>query len=32
MPPKVEYSLTQKGKKLMKSLLPLIRWAKNKNK
>lgn len=27
IPPRVEYSLTSKGKKLMKALLPLIRWA-----
>jgi len=27
IPPRVEYSLTAKGKKLMKSLVPLIKWA-----
>lgn len=32
MPPRVEYSLTQKGKKLRESLLPLIKWAENKSK
>ena len=32
MPPKVEYFLTIKGKKLMDTLHPLIHWAENKNK
>lgn len=26
-PPRVEYSLTQKGKTLYKSVIPLMRWA-----
>ncbi len=30
IPPRVEYSLTKKGKQLQKALLPLIRWAENK--
>jgi len=29
IPPRVEYSLTQKGKQLMKSLHPLIHWAEH---
>jgi len=32
VPPRVEYSLTKKGQKLMESLLPLIKWAEDKNK
>ncbi len=32
IPPRVEYFLTQKGEKLKESLLPLIKWAENKNK
>lgn len=27
IPPRVEYSLTKKGRKLMKALVPLIKWA-----
>ena len=27
IPPRVEYSLTKRGLKLMKALIPLIRWA-----
>lgn len=27
IPPRVEYSLTAKGKKLMKAIVPLITWA-----
>lgn len=27
IPPRVEYSLTSKGKKLMKAIVPLINWA-----
>jgi len=27
IPPRVEYSLTAKGKKLMNALVPLIKWA-----
>lgn len=27
IPPRVEYSLTKKGSSLMKSLVPLIKWA-----
>ena len=27
IPPKVEYELTSKGKKLMKAIVPLIEWA-----
>ena len=30
IPPRVEYSLTKKGKKLTKVLLPLIIWAESK--
>lgn len=30
VPPKVEYSLTKKGEKLTKALLPLIVWAESK--
>ncbi|MEM3300336.1 helix-turn-helix domain-containing protein [Saccharolobus sp.] len=26
-PPRVEYSLTNKGKKLRKSIIPLLKWA-----
>ena len=29
-PPRVEYLLTQKGKKLMEALYPLIHWAESK--
>jgi len=29
IPPRVEYSLTAKGKKLMKALIPLIKWAES---
>lgn len=32
MPPKVEYSLTKKGQKLTKALLPLITWAESGSK
>ncbi|PIN76332.1 transcriptional regulator, HxlR family protein [Candidatus Woesearchaeota archaeon CG10_big_fil_rev_8_21_14_0_10_37_12] len=32
LPPRVEYSLTKKGQKLTKVLLPLINWAEDKNK
>ena len=27
IPPRVEYELTSKGKKLMKAIVPLIDWA-----
>lgn len=27
IPPRVEYSLTEKGKRLVKALVPLIEWA-----
>ena len=27
IPPRVEYSLTAKGKKLMRAIVPLIKWA-----
>ena len=30
IPPRVEYSLTKKGKKLTNALLPLIIWAESK--
>ncbi|MBI2044950.1 helix-turn-helix transcriptional regulator [Candidatus Pacearchaeota archaeon] len=30
VPPKVEYALTYKGRKLKESLRPLIYWAENK--
>ena len=30
VPPRVEYSLTKKGKKLTKALQPLINWAEGK--
>ncbi|HLC82561.1 MAG TPA: helix-turn-helix domain-containing protein [Bacteroidia bacterium] len=29
IPPRVEYSLTKRGTHLMKSLIPLIKWAEN---
>jgi DNA-binding HxlR family transcriptional regulator len=29
IPPKVEYSLTEKGKELRKAIIPLIQWAFN---
>ena len=29
IPPRVEYELTPKGKKLMKAIVPLIEWASN---
>jgi len=29
IPPRVEYSLTKNGKKLMRALHPLIHWAEN---
>ncbi len=29
IPPRVEYELTPKGKKLMKAIVPLIEWANN---
>lgn len=29
IPPRVEYELTPKGKKLMKAIVPLIKWAAN---
>ena len=32
MPPRVEYILTSKGRKLKEALRPLIHWAENKNK
>jgi DNA-binding HxlR family transcriptional regulator len=32
MPPRVEYSLTPRGKKLTKALLPLMNWAEKENK
>jgi DNA-binding HxlR family transcriptional regulator len=32
IPPRVDYSLTPKGKKLRESLLPLIKWADNRTK
>lgn len=28
-PPRVEYALTKKGKSLLKSLMPLIKWVEN---
>lgn len=31
VPPRVEYSLTKKGRKLTQSLLPLINWAEKQN-
>ena len=30
LPPRVEYSLTRRGQKLTKALLPLINWAESK--
>jgi len=30
IPPKVEYSLTKKGLKLMKAIVPLINWAETR--
>lgn len=30
IPPRVEYSLTKNGKRLMGSLIPLIKWAKRR--
>lgn len=32
MPPRVEYSLTEKGKELKTSLEPLVNWVKKNNK
>ncbi len=32
LPPRVEYSLTKKGKKLTKALLPLINWSEKEKK
>lgn len=32
IPPRVEYSLTKAGKKLMKALHPLIHWAEHNRK
>jgi len=32
IPPRVEYSLTNKGQALMHSLLPMIHWAEHRNK
>ncbi|MBI2107471.1 helix-turn-helix transcriptional regulator [Candidatus Woesearchaeota archaeon] len=29
IPPRVEYSLTKRGRRLMKALIPLIHWAEN---
>jgi len=29
IPPRVEYSLTPRGEKLMRALIPLIKWAEN---
>lgn len=31
IPPRVEYSLTKRGRELMTSLLPLIHWAEHNN-
>jgi len=31
IPPRVEYSLTAKGQKLMKALVPLINWAEKES-
>ena len=30
IPPRVEYTLTAQGKKLMKAIVPLIKWAESK--
>jgi DNA-binding HxlR family transcriptional regulator len=32
IPPRVEYSLTEDGKQLCEAVLPLIRWAENRDK
>lgn len=32
IPPKVEYSLTKKGNKLMQALHPMIHWAEDRKK
>jgi len=32
LPPRVEYSLTKKGKDLTKALFPLLNWSENKSK
>jgi len=31
IPPRVEYALTKDGKELRKAILPLLKWAVNRN-